>query len=109
MLDETVRFFDKEHREVIVDDEFATGAFLGKRQKGVEPNLEYLLKSMVVAKDAGARKIVLCDTEGKLLPPDVPPLVSAAIEAVGKDYVGFHGHDDHNDRENQHNPYPLLQ
>ncbi len=96
MLEDTVRFFVKHGKEVIADAEFATGAFLGKIQKGVEPNLEYLLYSMRIAKEAGARKIVLCDTEGKILPPNVGPLVNAAITALGdRKYVGFHGHDDH--------------
>lgn len=96
MLDETIRFFKTQGKEVIADAEFATHAFLGKPQDGIPPNLDYLLQTMDVASNAGASKVVLCDTTGILLPQHVAPLVQAASRKMGgKSKLGFHGHNDH--------------
>lgn len=96
MVEDTVKFFVHEGKEVIVDAEHASGAFLGKPQIGISPNLDYLLKTMEVAKQAGASKVVLCDTTGILLPQHVEPFVRSAVHTMGSPiYVGFHGHNDH--------------
>lgn len=95
MLDDTIRFFAQQGKYVIADAEFATGAFLGKPQKNVPPNLDYLLQTLRTAKNAGASSVVLCDTTGILLPQQVSPLINAASGAIGNSHVGFHGHNDH--------------
>src|SRR5213078_3987225 len=43
---------------------------------------------------AGARWVVLCDTNGGTLPHEVENIVSAVIKRVPGDHVGIHAHND---------------
>jgi len=96
MLEDTVRYLKEHGKEVIVDAEFASAAYLGKPQDGLKPNLEYLLGTMRIASLAGADRVVLCDTTGILLPQHIHPLIDHAANAVSSSSkVGFHGHEDH--------------
>ncbi|MCX7645962.1 MAG: citramalate synthase [Rhodobacteraceae bacterium] len=55
----------------------------------------YAIAACRAAFDAGARWIVLCDTNGGTLPPDIEAGVRAVIEAgIPGSHVGIHAHDD---------------
>ena len=62
---------------------------------GFKANPEYTLRAAKAAYDAGARWVVLCDTNGGALPHDVRAATKALIEAgVPGDHVGIHTHND---------------
>lgn len=62
---------------------------------GLKSNPDYTLRAAKAAYDAGARWVVLCDTNGGALPHDVRAGVKALIEAgVPGDHIGIHTHND---------------
>jgi len=55
----------------------------------------YAIEACKAAHEAGARWIVLCDTNGGTLPPLVQAAVRAVIDAgIPGDHIGIHTHDD---------------
>jgi 2-isopropylmalate synthase len=61
---------------------------------GIEEDVGYALECVRVAVDAGAERIVLCDTNGGSLPLDVREAVIAVREQVPDVALGIHTHDD---------------
>lgn len=62
---------------------------------GFKANPAYAIEAAKAAYEAGARWIVLCDTNGGALPGEVYEAVKAVIEAgVPGDHVGIHTHND---------------
>ena len=61
---------------------------------GYKANPEYALACARAALEAGARWIVLCDTNGGTLPDEVREIVSAVAEVVPGERLGIHAHDD---------------
>lgn len=62
---------------------------------GYKANPHYALACAKVALEAGARWVVLCDTNGGTLPSEVRRIVSEVISAgVPGDHLGIHAHDD---------------
>ena len=62
---------------------------------GWKANPDYATACCKAAHDAGARWIVLCDTNGGTLPPDIQAATRAVIAAgVPGDHIGIHTHDD---------------
>ncbi|MBU2993407.1 citramalate synthase [Octadecabacter sp. 1_MG-2023] len=62
---------------------------------GYKSNPEYTLSAAKTAYDAGARWVVLCDTNGGALPHDVRAATKALIQAgVPGDHIGIHTHND---------------
>ncbi|MFM2355944.1 MAG: hypothetical protein RLZZ528_1680 [Pseudomonadota bacterium] len=62
---------------------------------GFKADPAYAVQACKTAYDAGARWVVLCDTNGGTLPPDVQAGVRAVIEAgIPGTHVGIHTHDD---------------
>ena len=62
---------------------------------GYKSNPEYALEVAKAAYDAGARWIVLCDTNGGTLPSEVKEIVGKVIEAgIPGSHIGIHCHDD---------------
>ena len=60
---------------------------------GYKYNPEYALDCLVSAEDAGADCIVLCDTNGGMLPYDVEEITTAVIKKI-KTPIGIHAHND---------------
>ncbi|MEE3366783.1 MAG: citramalate synthase, partial [Planctomycetota bacterium] len=85
MLTDSVAFLAGEGREVIYDAEHFFD--------GWAANPDYALQTIVAAAEAGARTIVLCDTNGGRLPEDIVAVVDAAIGAVDVP-LGIHCHND---------------
>lgn len=73
-------------REAIIDCEHF---FDGYRE-----NPAYALACARAAYDAGARWVVLCDTNGGALPQEVAEIVSAVSAAIPGDHLGIHTHND---------------
>jgi len=62
---------------------------------GYEANAAYALACLHAAHDAGARWIVLCDTNGGTLPDRLGQITQAVIAAgIPGDRLGIHAHDD---------------
>ena len=62
---------------------------------GYKANPDYALEAIRAAYDAGARWIVLCDTNGGTLPEEIGEITKAVIAAgIPRDRLGIHTHDD---------------
>ncbi len=62
---------------------------------GYKANPDYALDCLKAARDAGARWIVLCDTNGGTLPHEVHQITKAVIATgIPGDHLGIHTHDD---------------
>jgi 2-isopropylmalate synthase len=84
---ETFRHLKAMGREALFDAEHFFDGF--------KANPDYALSCLLAAYAEGARWIVLCDTNGGTLPPDVQTAVTAAIAAgIPGDHLAIHAHDD---------------
>lgn len=62
---------------------------------GYKANPDYALACCLTAYQAGARWVILCDTNGGTLPAEVGTITAAVIAAgVPGDHLGIHCHDD---------------
>jgi 2-isopropylmalate synthase len=61
---------------------------------GYKDNPDYAISCAKAAYDAGARWIVLCDTNGGTLPHEVEEIVRAVTVHVPGDHLGIHAHND---------------
>src|SRR5579863_10271547 len=61
---------------------------------GYKANPDYALACARAAHAAGARWIVLCDTNGGTLPDEVERIVREVARAIPGDCLGIHAHDD---------------
>ena len=62
---------------------------------GYKSNPAYAIEAVKAAYDAGARWVVLCDTNGGAMPAEVFEATKAVIErGIPGDYVGIHTHND---------------
>jgi 2-isopropylmalate synthase len=85
MIADTVRFLRGAGREVIYDAEHFFD--------GWKSNPEYARKTVRAAAEAGARLVVLCDTNGGTMPEEIATLTKEAIAALPVP-VGIHCHND---------------
>jgi 2-isopropylmalate synthase len=61
---------------------------------GYKSNPDYALACAKGAYDAGARWVVLCDTNGGTLPEEVEAIVAEVAKHVPGDHLGIHAHND---------------
>ncbi|RYE11453.1 MAG: citramalate synthase [Hyphomicrobiales bacterium] len=61
---------------------------------GYKSNAAYSLKFVETAIKAGARWVVLCDTNGGTMPSEVADIVRAVTAVVPGEKLGIHAHDD---------------
>ena len=61
---------------------------------GYKANPAYALACAVAAYEAGARWVVLCDTNGGTLPEEVEAIVREVTRAIPGDHLGIHAHND---------------
>ncbi len=61
---------------------------------GYKANPDYALACIAAACEAGARWVVLCDTNGGTLPDEVAEIVAAATRVVPGERLGIHCHND---------------
>ncbi|QDU76012.1 2-isopropylmalate synthase [Bremerella volcania] len=88
MIADSVELMVTEGREVIYDAEHFFD--------GWKANPEYAAQTIQSAAKAGARMVVLCDTNGGSLPEEIAELTKAAIDALSEFNVpvGIHTHND---------------
>nr|WP_210346123.1 citramalate synthase [Aestuariivirga sp. YIM B02566] len=73
-------------REVLLDCEHFFDGF--------KANPAYALEVAKTAYEAGARWVVLCDTNGGTLPPEVSEIVREVTKTVPGSHLGIHAHND---------------
>jgi len=61
---------------------------------GYKANSEYALKCVNAAYEAGARWVVLCDTNGGTLPHEIEQIISDVTNHIQGDHLGIHCHND---------------
>jgi 2-isopropylmalate synthase len=61
---------------------------------GYKANPAYALACLKAALDAGARWVVLCDTNGGTLPHEVERIVGEVAKQAPRDRIGIHAHND---------------
>ena len=85
MIEETVAFLVSEGRRVILDAEHFYDGYT------FDP--EYSVKALLAGEAGGADTLVLCDTNGGMLPDDVSRIVTA-VAARTSAALGMHAHND---------------
>jgi 2-isopropylmalate synthase len=61
---------------------------------GFKANPDYALSCVKTALDAGARWVVLCDTNGGTMPSEIRDIVGQVLAVAPGDRLGIHAHDD---------------
>jgi len=85
MIFDSVRFLRRKGREIILDAEHFFDGFLN--------NPDYALKVLEAAADAGASRLVLCDTNGGCLEPQIREIVGNVVKQTTVP-IGIHTHND---------------
>jgi 2-isopropylmalate synthase len=85
-ISESVKAIADAGREAMVDCEHFFD--------GYKANRDYALACARAAINAGARWVILCDTNGGTLPSEVETIVTDVVEAIPGDRVGIHTHND---------------
>ncbi|MHA1670763.1 MAG: citramalate synthase [Promethearchaeota archaeon] len=87
MIEDSIFFLKKNGIDVVYDAEHFFDGF--------KNNKEYALQTIAAAFDAGASWVVLCDTNGGLLPHELGPIFNNIMDFLGKDInLGIHAHND---------------
>lgn len=85
-ISDTVRAAVASGREAMIDCEHFFD--------GYKANPDYALACAKTAYEAGARWVVLCDTNGGTLPDEIKEIIAKVREVVPGDHLGIHTHDD---------------
>ncbi|MBN2508746.1 MAG: citramalate synthase [Spirochaetales bacterium] len=85
MIHDSISYLSAEGREVLFDLEHFFDGF--------KDNTDYALKVLQTATDAGAKTLVLCDTNGGTLPNEVTTIVGS-LSGRGLASIGVHFHND---------------
>ena len=86
MISESVAFARQKAEEVMFDAEHFFD--------GYRANPDYALRCLEAAYGAGARWVVLCDTNGGSLPHDVAAVVETVVRRIPGSHIGVHCHND---------------
>lgn len=86
MIDESIRHAVQKKRDVVFDAEHFFD--------GYKSNPDYALSVAVAAYKAGARWVVLCDTNGGSMPDEVERIVREVTKRIPGDHLGIHCHND---------------
>lgn len=61
---------------------------------GFKANPDYAMSCILAAKEAGARWVILCDTNGGTLPHEVSEIVEHVAQHIPGENLGIHAHND---------------
>lgn len=86
MISDTVSFLKSNDKFVVFDAEHYFD--------GYKRNPEYALSALRAALDAGADRLVLCETNGGFLPDGISKVVKATCDALPNAIIGIHCHND---------------
>src|SRR4029079_7729299 len=85
MIRDTVSFLPREGRRVFLDAEHFFDGYAADRA--------YALEAVRVAGEAGAAVVALCDTHGRMAPPQVQDVVADVLASTSA-RLGIHCHND---------------
>jgi len=86
MIEDTIRFFIQQGKEVTFDAEHFFD--------GYKANKNYAMLSLASAVKGGAKRLVLCDTNGGSLPSEIYSMTQNVYETFPKVIIGIHAHND---------------
>lgn len=86
MIRDSVAYLRNAGREVIYDAEHFFDGF--------KDNPSYALATLRAAGEAGADWLVLCDTNGGVLPDEVTAIVRRVVDEFPQHHIGIHTHND---------------
>ena len=86
MIEDSVRYLKEKGKEVIYDAEHF--------YDGYQDNPEYALSTLEAAQRGGADFLVLCETNGGKLVPNVSKATATVVESFPKTRIGGHCHND---------------
>lgn len=86
MIEETIRFFIQKGKEVTYDAEHFFD--------GYKANGDYAMLTLASAVKAGAKRLVLCDTNGGRMPSEIYAVTKKVAETFPKVIIGIHAHND---------------
>jgi len=85
MIGDSIKFLVSKGKKVFFDAEHFFDGYIG--------NKEYALKALKAAEDAGAERIILCDTNGGMITSNLFEMIEEA-RAIIKTPLGIHAHND---------------
>lgn len=85
MIKDTIKYLCKNGKEVFFDAEHF--------YDGYKENKDYAMSTLKAAEEAGAKAVVLCDTNGGTLPQDIYDITKAVKNEISGE-IGIHSHDD---------------
>ena len=86
MIEDTIRYFVEQGIEVTYDAEHFFDGF--------DANNDYAMLTLAAAVKAGAKRLVLCETNGGKMPSRVYEVTKKVCETFPKTIVGIHAHND---------------
>jgi len=86
MIEDTIRFFIQKGKEVTYDAEHF--------YDGYNANSDYAMLTLAAAVKGGAKRLVLCDTNGGRLPSEVFTVTQRVAETFPNVIIGIHAHND---------------
>ena len=86
MIYDSIRFLCDRNKTVFFDAEHFFD--------GYKENPDYALDTLRTAKNAGAKLLVLCDTNGASLPEEISAIVKTVVKTFKRAKIGIHCHDD---------------
>lgn len=86
MIEESIKYLINQGREVIYDAEHFFD--------GYKDSSDYALKTLGAAIKGGAEMVVLCDTNGGTLPPEISSIVCEVANNFPDASIGIHTHND---------------
>lgn len=86
IISESISYIAKKDKEAMFDAEHFFD--------GYKSNKEFSLKIIKTAFEAGARWIVLCDTNGGTLPSEIKEIIQEVIKHIPGENLGIHCHND---------------
>jgi 2-isopropylmalate synthase len=85
-LHDTVSAAVRSNKEALIDCEHFFDGF--------KANSDYALACVTTALNAGARWVVLCDTNGGTMPSEISDIVTKVLAVAPGEKIGIHAHDD---------------
>ncbi len=86
MISDSIQYLKKCGKQVFFDAEHF--------YDGYKRNPEYALNTLETAHNAGAERIILCDTNGGCLPEEIKTITKAVIDRLPNSIIGAHTHND---------------
>lgn len=86
MIEDTIRFFIQHDKEVTYDAEHF--------YDGYKANKNYAMLSLSSAVKGGAKRLVLCDTNGGTMPSEIYNITKLVYETFPNIIIGIHAHND---------------